>query len=98
MRACAAAVMAGSEKRIIDVPMQYRLIILLLLVVIAYIPACQGDFIWDDDQYVSENPVLASPHGLWDIWLWPLDPDGQLHYAQFRTPQYYPLVFTTFWV
>jgi len=94
--------MAAREKRIMNIPMLYRLIILLLLVVIAYIPACQGDFIWDDDHYVSENPVLASPHGLWDIWVWPIaaaiDPDDQFHYTQFRTPQYYPLIFTTFWV
>jgi len=67
--------------------MFYRFIILLFLVVIAYIPACQGDFIWDDNRYVSENPVLWRQGGLRDIWFHPT-----------ATIQYYPLVFTSFWL
>ncbi|MFH1267354.1 MAG: tetratricopeptide repeat protein, partial [Planctomycetota bacterium] len=50
-------------------------------------PAMDGGFIWDDDAYVTENEALRSGAGLKDIWL-RLD----------ATPQYYPLVFTTFWV
>jgi Tfp pilus assembly protein PilF len=45
----------------------------------------QAGFIWDDDAYVAENPVLKSPDGLSDIW-----------FTIGATPQYYPLVFTTF--
>ena len=44
-------------------------------------------FIWDDPQYVVDNPTLQSPGGLWDIWT---DPRA--------TPQYYPAVHTSFWV
>ena len=67
--------------------MPYRVIILLFLVAIAYIPACQGDFLWDDNRYVSENLLLRRPDGLWYIWFYPT-----------ATVQYYPLVFTTFWL
>src|SRR5262249_52690756 len=51
------------------------------------LPALGGGFIWDDDFYVTANPTLRTAEGLGRIWLEP----GS-------TPQYYPLVFTTFWV
>ena len=60
---------------------------LVLLVFVAYIPAMQGGFIWDDDSYVTENPVLRTADGLRQIWLEPRS-----------IPQYYPLVHTVFWV
>jgi tetratricopeptide (TPR) repeat protein len=53
---------------------------------IAYIPALEADFIWDDDAYVSNNTTLRSGDGLRRIW-----------FELGATPQYYPLVFTTFW-
>jgi len=53
------------------------------LTFLIYYPAIEGDFIWDDDAYVSENAQLRSGEGLKNIWLKP----G-------ATPQYYPLVFT----
>src|SRR5581483_2181190 len=56
------------------------------LLIPSYGPACHGDFIWDDDLYVIKNQTLRSAAGLCRIWLEP----G-------ATPQYYPLVFTTFW-
>jgi tetratricopeptide (TPR) repeat protein len=60
---------------------------LLILTLVAYLPALQCGFIWDDDDYVSHNMTLRSADGLRDIWLEP----GAV-------PQYYPLVHTTFWV
>lgn len=59
---------------------------LLLLTFAAYQPALRGGFVWDDDAYVSENPLLHDLDGLKRIW------------TTTETPQYYPLVFTTFWV
>ncbi|HUN82375.1 MAG TPA: O-GlcNAc transferase, partial [Phycisphaerae bacterium] len=55
----------------------------------AYGPALFGDFIWDDDSYVSENKAVTSPgfSGLTSIWT---------DYT--ATPQYYPLVFTSYWI
>jgi Flp pilus assembly protein TadD len=60
---------------------------LVVFVLVSYIPATHGDFIWDDDMYVSQNPTLASMDGLRRIWVEP----G-------ATPQYYPMVFTSFWL
>lgn len=61
--------------------------LIALLTFAAYIPALRGDFIWDDDQYVTLNPTLTSLEGLKRMWT-------QLD----ATPQYYPVVFTTFWI
>jgi len=55
--------------------------------VFSYIPAMRAGFIWDDDAYVTENATLRTHDGLPRIWL-----------EIGSTPQYYPLVFTTFWV
>lgn len=55
--------------------------------VLAYSTAIQGDFIWDDDNYVTANSTLRDLHGLWRIWFEPRS-----------TPQYYPLTFTTLWI
>jgi tetratricopeptide (TPR) repeat protein len=60
---------------------------LFLLVVIVYIPSMTNGFIWDDPQYVVDNPTLKSADGLWQIWT---DPTS--------LPQYYPMVHTTFWI
>ena len=59
---------------------------------VAYIPAIKGGFVWDDDVYVTDNPLLTAPHGLYRIW-----------FAMFDSPaQYVPLVYTTistiFWI
>ncbi|MEZ6124221.1 MAG: tetratricopeptide repeat protein [Planctomycetaceae bacterium] len=49
--------------------------------------ALRGQYVWDDDNYVTENSCLRDGRGLLRIWT---DPTA--------TPQYYPLVHTTFWV
>jgi len=61
--------------------------ILVALVLAAYVPALRGGFVWDDDAYVVENPMLRSAEGLRRIWT-----------DTAATPQYYPLTHTTFWV
>lgn len=62
-------------------------VLLFLLVVLAYSSVLSGGFIWDDDAYVTENVHLRTVDGLAAIWFEP----G-------ATPQYYPLVFTLFWL
>jgi tetratricopeptide (TPR) repeat protein len=54
---------------------------------IAYWPCLAGGFIWDDNSYVAYNPLLLDTTGLWRIWLEPT-----------ATPQYHPLVFSSFWI
>ena len=61
--------------------------LLVLMVVLAYLPALHAGFVWDDGDYVTNNQLLHSLNGLWQIWSVPS-----------ATPQYYPLTFTSFWV
>ncbi|MGD1020896.1 MAG: tetratricopeptide repeat protein, partial [Verrucomicrobiia bacterium] len=60
---------------------------LLAATFVAYQPVWHAGFIWDDDRYVTQNEALRSADGLQRIWSRP----G-------TTVQYYPLVFTSFWV
>ena len=62
---------------------------IVFLIYLAYVPALHwSTFIWDDDFYVTRNDAVKSPDGLPDIW----SP------SSFKTVQYYPLVFTSFWL
>jgi tetratricopeptide (TPR) repeat protein len=61
--------------------------IMIAMIVLAYFPSLRGGFIWDDDYYVSANPLLTARDGMWKIWFSPLDSPSQ----------YFPLVYTTFW-
>ena len=61
--------------------------IIALIVVAAYIPALRSGYIWDDDVYVTHNPTLRTVEGLWVSWA---------HLS--ANVQYYPLVFTSFWL
>ena len=58
---------------------------IVTLVLVAYLPALQAGYIWDDDSYLTANPQVQAPDGLARIWV-----PGY-------TPQYYPVVFTSFW-
>ena len=62
-------------------------LLLMLAVLIAYLPAIKGGYVWDDDSYVTENKTLQTVEGLRYIWFKP----G-------ATTQYYPMVHTTFWI
>lgn len=61
--------------------------LLVAITWLAYAPCLSGGFIWDDNSYVLHNPLLRDGAGLWRIWLEPS-----------ASPQYHPLVFTTFWL
>ncbi|MDW8308704.1 MAG: tetratricopeptide repeat protein, partial [Verrucomicrobiales bacterium] len=61
--------------------------VVFLLAVVVYLPALRCGFIWDDDDYVTENLTLRDWNGLKRIWL-----------EIGAVPQYYPLVHTTFWL
>ena len=63
-----------------------RTSILLIATCVAYIPALQCGFIWDDDDYVVKNQTLRDLAGLKSIW-----------FDLAATPQYYPLVHSSFW-
>lgn len=52
---------------------------------VAYLPVTRAGFVWDDDDYVTANPLVSEPDGLRRIWL-SLDAPSQ----------YFPLVYTSF--
>ena len=51
-----------------------------------YSPAYHGDWLWDDDQAITANPVTQGPWSFRDIWLAPPGAD------------YFPLTATGFWL
>ncbi|MCH2112191.1 MAG: hypothetical protein MK213_04975 [Planctomycetes bacterium] len=63
------------------------LLALITLIFLAFSSSIPNEWIWDDNDYVTENPVLTEPGGLGDIWT-----------ERDSIPQWYPLVHTTFWL
>ncbi|MGA9778384.1 MAG: tetratricopeptide repeat protein [Verrucomicrobiia bacterium] len=63
----------------------YLALLLVVATFVAYLPALHGGFVWDDDVYVTNNPLLTAPDGLWRIWF-TLDAPSQ----------YFPLTYTLF--
>ena len=59
--------------------------LLVGMVVAAYGPALSAGFIWDDDDYVTKNPLLHTSDGFERIWL-----------SMDAPSQYFPLVYTAF--
>jgi tetratricopeptide (TPR) repeat protein len=57
-----------------------------VVTVLAYLPSLAGDFIWNDNDYVTQ-PQLRSLEGLGEIWT-----------RLGATEQYYPLLHSFFWV
>jgi tetratricopeptide (TPR) repeat protein len=62
-------------------------VVIIVACFVAYSPAIKGGFIWDDDVYVTNNPLLTAPDGLYRIW-----------FSTDTQSQYFPLTYTTFWV
>jgi hypothetical protein len=73
-------------------------IALLLATIIAYFPAMRAGYIWDDDVYLTGNRALDGLDGLQAIWIPPFLHDREAHERGLVTPQYYPVVFTSFWI
>lgn len=69
-------------------PKQNWLVGLLLVAAtfIAYQPMWQAGFIWDDDGFLLNNPLIHRPNGLFHFWFTTSAPD------------YFPLTSTTLWL
>jgi tetratricopeptide (TPR) repeat protein len=52
-----------------------------------YQPALQGDWLWDDDMYITANSLLHDPARLWKIWF---VPGSQI--------EYYPIEASVQWI
>jgi tetratricopeptide (TPR) repeat protein len=60
-------------------------LVLVGAVVLSYQPAWNAGYIWDDDAYVTNNPLLTAPDGMQRIW-----------FSTDSPSQYFPLAYTTF--
>jgi len=63
--------LARARKALDERPLLRTGLFALLLVgmtVAAYAPALEAGFVWDDDDYVTANPLLPAADGLWRIW------------------------------
>jgi tetratricopeptide (TPR) repeat protein len=60
-------------------------LLLAVVTIFMYQPAWHGGFIWDDDDYVTNNELLTAPDGLRRIW-----------FSLDSPSQYFPLVYSTF--
>ena len=58
---------------------------LAIATILAYQPAWNAGYIWDDDRYVTHNRLLTDPDGLKKIW-----------FSLDSPSQYCPLVYTSF--
>jgi Flp pilus assembly protein TadD len=82
---------ASSRRNIVaESPKRDRLLIagtvaIVLLTIAVYVPAIRAGFIWDDNDYLTENPLITDPGGLAKIW-----------FSTDQPSQYFPLVYTTF--
>lgn len=62
--------------------------VIVLAIVFAYLPSLDGDFIWDDDQHLVEDPFLEAPDGLCRIWFAP----------ERYVWNYWPITRSSFWL
>jgi tetratricopeptide (TPR) repeat protein len=60
-------------------------LVLGAVTILVYRPAWNGGFLWDDDDYITNNELLTAPDGLRRIW-----------FSLDSPSQYFPLVYTTF--
>jgi tetratricopeptide (TPR) repeat protein len=60
-------------------------LVLTGIAILAYRPAWNGGFLWDDDVYITNNELLTAHDGLRRIW-----------FSLDSPSQYFPLVYTTF--
>jgi len=61
-------------------------LILLLLTIVAYLPAMRGGFLWDDGLLITQNRAVKANDGLHRIWL------------TTETSDYYPLTWSLWWL
>src|SRR6266496_4643853 len=59
---------------------------IVVAVGLVYLPALRADFVWDDEQLVTGNPLLRTFSGLLEIW------------SGGRTADYFPVTSTVFWI
>ena len=102
-RAISAATARAGEAAVVDAPSRWPRVVaalgIVVLTVFAYEPALRAGWVWDDiDIYVTNNALVKSPGGLWDIWFGFYRDPAKGGALVVKTHQYYPLVFSSFWL
>lgn len=64
-------------------------VVIFVITLVAYLPAIRAGFIWDDDDMLTQNPLVQSPSGLWSMW----NPWAKDNFFDFI-----PLTLTSFWL
>lgn len=77
----------NGERRARDASDWLFALALFVAILLAYHPVLQAGFIWDDDKYVTRNPLLAAP-----------DPWRRIWFSLDAPSQYFPLTYTTFYL
>jgi tetratricopeptide (TPR) repeat protein len=60
--------------------------LILLLTIVVYLPAMTGGFVFDDNIYITDNPMVRAGDGLHRFWF------------TTEAPDYYPLTWSILWV
>ncbi|MBN1901522.1 tetratricopeptide repeat protein [Candidatus Sumerlaeota bacterium] len=60
--------------------------LIMFISFLAYLPLTNAGFIWDDDTFLWENPLIMAKDGLYRFWFTTEPPD------------YFPLTSTTLWI
>ena len=68
-------------------PTWLGVIAIILAVLWVYSPAMHGDWLWDDDWYITNQPLVRDLNGLWKFW-----------FAPGSWTEYYPIHETLLWI
>lgn len=63
-----------------------KVLLILLACLWIYAPVFHGEWLWDDDYLLTNNPAMSSLEGLWGIWFSP------------ATADYLPVTLTALWI
>jgi tetratricopeptide (TPR) repeat protein len=59
---------------------------LFVVTLLAYLPVWHAGFIWDDDAFLVDNPLIKAGNGLYQFW------------CTTAAPDYFPMTSTTLWL
>jgi len=77
---------ASAHERLQPWQLTAQVAAIVVAVGLVYLPAFRADFVWDDEQLVTGNPLLRTFSGLLEIW------------SGGRTADYFPVTSTVFWI
>jgi len=63
-----------------------RALLLIGVTFLAYLPTLKAGFIWDDDTFLTQNPLMKAGDGLYRFWF------------TTQAPDYFPVTYTPLWL